>query len=154
MKEREQSTIEFLILISGIILIAILIGLFLYSGSSKINESLINLTRSQFEIFNFNLYISSNTIYGTYYQNGNLTYSKATIYIEIDNQSYTIPVSTTYHNSTTGYMLFNFNSSTIPASLSSNMTGGTPFIFEFIKFNSGGKNYIFVANQQEIVKQN
>jgi hypothetical protein len=152
---KEQSTIEFLILIAGSALIAIVIGLYIYSSTNKINTGLINLTTTQFEIFNLNVYTtSSNTISGSYYQNGYFVYNKAIIAIKISNQSYFIPVSTTYYNSTSGYLLFNFNSSKLSTALLNNLVPGTPFTFEYIEFNSNGKNYIFVSNQEEFLKQN
>ena len=152
-----QSTLEFVMLLAGIVLVAIIITLYFYSGASSTTSKLVNLTDSQFDIFNINLYSSTsgNYIYGSYYQTGTYTYNSAMLEIGINSISYTVPISTTSYLSTTGTHVFNFKSTSISANAINELgNGNVKYIFEFIKFNYGGKNYIFVANQTELSKAN
>ena len=123
---RGQSTLEFLVLLIGVVLIAIIISLYFYKGASSLNNSLVNLTNSQFNIFGINLYssISGNYIYGYYYQTGNHTYNNATLGIIIKNDSYFIPISTTYRISTVGNYVFYFKSYNTPSNAIIALNGG------------------------------
>ncbi len=154
---KNQSTIEMLILISGIVLVVLFIGMYIYNGSYKLNENIINLTKDQFNIFGFDFYYSTtgNYIYGSYYQTGSYTYGNAIIGIYANNTSYEIPVSTSHYVSTTGALIYNFNSSVVPQKLSSYLENGDVlYVLKYIQFESNGQNFIFVANQSGISKLN
>lgn len=154
---KNQSTLEFVVLLAGIVAVAIFVSVYFYGGASNLNTNLVNLTKSQFNVFSMNLYSSANGnyIYGSYYQTGNYTYSGATLEISVNSISYSVPIITTYYKSTMGNYLFYFNSTTAPQSLISSLeNSNVPYVFEFIKFKYDNHNYMFIANQTEQSKAN
>lgn len=154
---KTQSTIEFLVLLGGVVFLVIAITLYFYNQTTSLNKNLTNLTNSQFNIFNLNLYASKNGnyLYGSYYQTGNYTYNKATLGVEFNGISYLIPLSTTYYKSTIGSYIFDFQSTNAPLNVVNTISNeNVNYIFEFMKFNSNNGNYIFVSNQTEESKAN
>lgn len=154
---KSQTTIEFVAILAGTILVATIIMIYLYGGTSKATDTLVNLTSSQFNIFSFNLYVSTsgNYIYGTYYQTGSYQYNNATFGIKINQTSYSVPIYSTNHLSTIGSYIFNFKSENAPTNLIEKLgVGNVQYTLEYIKFKYGNENYMFIANQTALSKTN
>jgi len=150
---KAQSTLEFYILLSVIVLVAIFFSFFLLKeyGANISNER--NITLNKINILNFNLYLSpsSNSILGSFYQNGGNKFTNGEIQLKLSSSVYSVPVSFSYLNSTISTYEIEFKSNTLTGNVLSSIYIGEPYTLISIIFQNSSKNDIYYDNYSSVI---
>jgi len=150
---KAQSTLEFSILLSVIVLVVILFSFFLLKDYSANISNERNITLNNINILNFNLYFSpsSNSILGSFYQNGGNKFTTGELQLKLISSVYSVPVSFYYSNSTISTYEIYFKSSTLTANVLSSIYAGEPYTLVDIIFQNSSKNDIYYDNYSSVI---
>jgi len=150
---KAQSTLEFSILLSVIVLVAIVFSFFLLRDYTANINNERNITLNNINILNFNLYFSqsSNTILGSFYQNGGNKFTDGELQVKISSSLYSIPVSFYYSNSTITTYEIDFKSNALSGDVLSSIYVGEPYTLVGIIFQNSSKNDIYYDNYSSVI---
>jgi len=150
---KAQSTFEFYVVLVGIVVAVISLSFFLWKNYNVNINSERNITVNNINILNFNLYFSpsSNTILGSFYQNGEKRFASGDLQLKLNDSVYSIPVSFSYFNSTITTYQVDFQSNVLSGNVLNSLYVGEPYTLVGIIFQNSSKNSVYYANYSSII---
>jgi len=148
-----QSTVEFYIILSAVVIAVISFSFFLYKNYYANMSNERNITVNNINIVNFNLYFlsSANVLIGSFYQTGGKAFSNGVLQIRLNDSAYSIPVSFTYYNSTVTTYEVDFKSTVLNTNVLKSIYTGEPYTLAGIVFTNSSKNYIYYDNYSSVI---
>ena len=148
-----QSTVEFYIILSAVVIAVISFSFFLYKNYYANMSNERNITVNNINIVNFNLYFlsSANVLIGSFYQTGGKAFSNGVLQIRLNDSAYSIPVSFTYYNSTVTTYEVDFKSTVLSTNVLKSIYTGEPYTLAGIVFTNSSKNYIYYDNYSSVI---
>jgi len=150
---KSQSTLEYVVLLTGIIAAVLLFFNFVYKNFNNTINNEKNITVNNMNIYSFDLYLSqtSNILKGSFYQNGGNEYKNGKIKLKISNSVYSIPISFFYYNSTLAKYGVDFESNTLSPNVLNSIYIGEPYTLIAVNFQNLSNNYIYYTNYSGII---
>jgi hypothetical protein len=150
---KSQSTIEFIILLAVVVMAVIVLSFFISKNYNANISNEKNITINNINILNFNLYYSplKNIISGSFYQSGYKKFSNGLLKLKLNNNTYSIPVSFSYYNSTIIDYKVDFISNSLNGSVLNTIHIGEPYTLIYIIFYNSSKSYIYYDNYSSII---
>ena len=150
---KAQSTVEFYIILSAVVIAVISFSFFLYKNYYSNISDERNITINNINIVNFDLYFvpSANVLTGSFYQNGGKAFSNGVLQIRLNNSAYSIPVSFIYYNSTVTTYEVDFKSTELNANVLKSIYTGEPYTLAGIVFINSPKDYIYYDNYTGVI---
>ena len=137
-----QSSIEFMLLLGGIIVAIVFIMAILYSKIGYLNTTLLNES-SQYQIISSSFNINNTgSIYGQLQFSKYINLSTITITFKSNNALFSVPFNSVGKNTTYGYILYLTENST--DSYSSYLYN--TYSIKYMKYSNGNKNYFISTN--------